>query len=136
MKYDRRIKDSTIFMLVLLGTALTGIAAGLGGAFLMSYLLRNGFSGWGRLVGALIGIAAGYPSGVIGGQIILSRIFHCSGSLVTGVAGAVLGAVLVILLAEPLRLNINASLMFGTFSLMTSLLGTLGYLRRRADSNR
>jgi hypothetical protein len=69
-------KKTISFLILLAGTAATGLALGLSLAFTLSQLLKNQVAGWGGLVGALTGIAIGYPLGIIIGQAIFRRKFR------------------------------------------------------------
>jgi hypothetical protein len=116
---------------MVLGTTVTGLMLGFGAGFLLSYILKNNIAGWGGLVGAIMGIIVGYPLGIIIGQVIIKKGFHYEGSLLLGAIGAILGAALVMLLAEPLHLNVNSYVLFGTLFVVTTLLGTFGYHIKR-----
>jgi uncharacterized protein YacL len=120
-------KRLTIFVGMVLGTAVSGLRLGFGATFLLSFFLKKNIGGWGDLVGAVMGIVAGYPLGIIIGQVIIKKGFHFEGSLLLGVTGVILGVALVMLLAEPLHLNANSYVLFGTLFILTPLLGTFGY---------
>jgi hypothetical protein len=131
MENSKFWKRLAIFVGMVLGTTVTGLMLGFGAGFLLSYILKNNIAGWGGLVGAIMGIIVGYPLGIIIGQVIIKKGFHYEGSLLLGAIGAILGAALVMLLAEPLHLNVNSYVLFGTLFVVTTLLGTFGYHIKR-----
>ena len=124
-------KNILAFLGMMFGTAVTGLIVGFGLGFLLSRILYNDIAGWGGLVGALAGVALGYPLGVFIGQIIIYKALHYRGSLWLGALGAVLGTAIVFGLAEPLSLNVSPNLLWSAFLILTPLLATAGYHLRR-----
>ena len=78
-----------------------------------------------------MGMIIGYPVGVITGIILMKRVFHSPGSLLFGILGSILGAILTIGLPEPLNLNINPDILFVAFFLSVPLLGMAGFRLKR-----
>ena len=107
--------------------AFTGLLFGFLGAIIGASIMRGELFGFGGLAGALGGMIVCYPSGAIIGIFLLSRYFHYRGTLWLGAVGCILGALATMGLAEPLNLNLDATLLFGIFFLLTPLLGTVGF---------
>jgi hypothetical protein len=102
---------------------------GLGGAALGS----SSTNIFGDLIGALLGTFAGYVVGVAAGLSIAGRLLKQGGSFWLALLGSTLGGVLVALLAEPLRLNQNTSLLGFSLFFAALALALVGYnLRRRS----
>jgi hypothetical protein len=122
---------------VLLAELVGGIAVGLlcawGGGRLGAIIGRSSPTGWGDLVGAVLGIFFGYVVGVTLGVYAAGRLLKRPGSFWLALAGSILGGALAALLVVLLRLNQNTSL-FGYALFFGSLaLALVGYnLRRRA----
>jgi hypothetical protein len=122
------------FLILLVGTAATGLALGFSLAFTLSQLLKNQVDGWGGLVGALTGIALGYPLGIIVGQAIFRRKCHYPGSPIPGAIGAITGAWIPLGLAELVPLLLSPALIWPVFFLLPPLLATIGYSLKRRES--
>jgi uncharacterized membrane protein HdeD (DUF308 family) len=120
-------------LLELLGGGIAGAVLGILGGMLMGEF-GSGRQDWPlELVQALFAAALGLILGAAGGVTMAGRWFRQRGSFWLALAGAVLGAAAVLLLAEPLQLNRNATLLLAVFGLAVVSLATLGYnLRRRA----
>lgn len=119
---------------MMLGSAITGLLVGLLGAAILSALLSNGADGWGGLVGVIMGIVIGYPVGVFIGLFIFKKFLHYNGSLLFGLIGVIIGGILPLVLAEPLRLNLNANLLWSAIFISPPLLGVIGFYLKRTDS--
>jgi hypothetical protein len=115
-------------------TAVTGLAFGALAAFIGASVLHGDLAGFGELAGALTGMVAGYPIGVIVGIILVKKLLHYQGSIMFGSLGSLCGVVLTIGIAEPLNLNLHPDLLFASFFLASPLLGTLGFNLRRKPS--
>ena len=76
------------------------------------------------------GVIIGYPTGIIVGIISIRKFLHQQGSLLLGILGSIIGAVITIVLAEPLNLNSNANLLFGVFFLNVPIFCLIGFFLR------
>jgi hypothetical protein len=111
---------------VMLGTALSGIAMAAVIAFVLSRVMSNSFGGWGGLLAAGIGIAAGYPAGIIIAQVVVKRAMHYPGSLLGGAAGVMVG-VLPLVVGEIWPLSLPAGGAAILLLVLCPLLGTAGF---------
>lgn len=105
-----------------LGLALGGLA-GLAAARLFAG--SNG--GWGDLIGGIVGGLAGYVLGVSLGVLVAGRRLRGHGAYWASLAGSVAGAALVLLLAEPLRLNASPLLMQAALALVPPIAAALAF---------
>ena len=119
------------FILMAMGLGVTGIVFGLIGALIGGKVLGGNSVGFGALGLALAGIIIGYPAGIIVGIVLIRKILHQRGSLLLGILGSIIGAVIVIALAEPLHLNSNTGLLFGTLLLCVPVFCLSGFLLRK-----
>ena len=119
------------FILMAIGLGVTGIVFGLIGALISGKVIGGNSVGFGALGLALAGIMIGYPAGIIVGIVLIKKILHQRGSLLFGILGSIIGAVIVIALAEPLHLNSNTGLLFGTFLLCVPVFCLSGFLLRK-----
>lgn len=114
----------------LLGFALAA-AIGFAGARAMS----GSASGFGDLIAAILGALIGYTMGASAGVYLAARLLGRPGSFWLALAGAIAAAALVLLLAEPLRLNVNPAILQTTLAVAAPLLAALalnvGRLRKR-----
>jgi hypothetical protein len=125
----------TYFSMVI-GTAAAGAVFGILAAYLLAWLMQDGYEGWGGLLGAVLGLAFGYPVGVFIGVIIFRNLLHYSGSLIFGLIGVIAGGILPFVLAEPLGVNNYTGLMWAFIILSSPLLGTIGFnISKKAVSN-
>ena len=132
---NNRLASVFAFVGMMLGTALTGLVFGIILALVLAIFIRNDFGGWGGFVAAGIGMAAGYPLGIVIGQIIIRRVFRYEGSLLHGAFGAVVGAALPIGLGEIAPSLFPAGGAAVVLLLLSPLLATVGYhLNRRGKS--
>jgi len=115
------------FIKITLGTAIVGILIGLIAVLIVSLLMKESV-GFGALGLALAGALVGYPVGVIVGIILAKKFFHYRGSLLLGILGSVLGAVITLAATEPLNLNANPNVLFAVFFLSVPILCTTGFL--------
>ena len=107
-------------------TGFTSIGALIGGKVLGDDSV--GFASLGLAIG---GIIVGYPTGIIVGIVLIKKILHQRGSLLLGIVGSIIGAVVTMVLAEPLHLNSNTNLLFGIFLLIVPVFCLLGFYLRR-----
>lgn len=119
------------FILMAIGLGVIGIVFGLIGALIGGKVLGGNSVGFGALGLALAGIIIGYPAGIIVGIVSIKKILHQRGSLLLGISGSIIGSVIVIALAEPLNLNSNTGLLFGTFLLCVPVFCLSGFLLRK-----
>ena len=86
---------------------------------------------YGALGLAFGGLVLGYPTGIIVCIILIKRILHQHGSLLLGIVGSIMGAVVTIALAEPLHLNSNGNLLFGVFFISVPVFCLVGFFLKR-----
>ena len=111
--------------------ALAGALAGLACAAIVGLagarLFANASSGWGDLIAGILGAIIGYTVGVSLGVYRAGRRLSRRGRYWPALLGAVLGAALVLLVAEPLRLNANPAVLQGFLIAIPPLLATLAF---------
>jgi hypothetical protein len=111
--------------------AAGGSLAGLVGAALFGFagarLFANASGGWGDLIAALLGAMIGYTIGVSIGVYLIGRRLSAWGAYWPALLGGMLGAALVLLAAEPLRLNANTAVLQAFFVVVPPILATLGF---------
>ena len=84
------------------------------------------------LVGSVLGVLAGYALGAPLGVIAAAALLRQRGRPLLSLLGGVLGGVAVALLAEPLRLNQESSILALVFALVVLASALLGFhIRRR-----
>jgi hypothetical protein len=122
----------------LLAESLGGIAVGLLvsrlGGLLGAALGSNSSNMFGDLIGSIIGIFVGYVIGVAIGLAVAGRLLRQRGSFWLALLGSILGGALVVLLAEPLRLNSSTNLLSYSFFFGALALALVGYNLRQARS--
>jgi hypothetical protein len=119
------------FVLMTIGLGVLGIVFGVIGALIGGRILGSDSIGFGALGLAIGGVIIGYPTGIIIGIISIRKIFHQQGSLVLGILGSIIGAVITMVLAEPLNLNSNTNLLFGVFFLSVPVFCLVGFFLKR-----
>ncbi len=119
------------FVIMTIGLGIIGIVFGLVGALIGGKVLGGDSFGFGALGLALGGIIIGYPVGIIVGIISIKKILHRRGSLLLGILGSIFGAVITLVVAEPLNLNSNPNLLFGVFFLSIPLFCLVGFFLRK-----
>lgn len=102
----------------LIGGLLLSILGGLAGRFIG----ETSPSGWGDLAGTAVGLLLGGPTGVLGGIAVIGYKRPNRRSLWLAIPGVIGGAALVLLLAEPLRLNTHPQLLWGLFICIPALM--------------
>lgn len=109
--------------------ALAGCVAGLAFGALAGLLAARLFAGtnggWGDLIGAVVGGMAGYVLGASLGVFAAGRRLRGRGAYWRCLAGSVAGAALVLLLAEPLRLNSSPALMQAALAIVPPIAAAL-----------
>jgi hypothetical protein len=123
----------------LLAESLGGIAVGLlvsrlGGLLGAALGSTNSNNMFGDLIGSIIGIFVGYVIGVAIGLAVAGRLLRQRGSFWLALLGSILGGALVLLLAEPLRLNSSTNLLSYSFFFGALALALVGYNLRQARS--
>ena len=119
------------FGLMTVGLGVLGLAFGILGALIGGKVLGSGSVGFGALGLAIGGVIIGYPTGIIVGIISIKKFFHQKGSLALGIFGSIAGAIITMVLAEPLNLNHNTNLLFGTFFLIVPLFCLIGFYLKK-----
>jgi hypothetical protein len=122
--YKKRNAGSFIRTLII--TAILGLVFGLIGVGVGAFVVK-GING---VAAALIGLITGYPVGVIVG-IALRRIAGNYGSILFGAIGSILGAIIVIMLEEPLNLDLDPIILFGTFFIIIPLFCVIGFYLKK-----
>ena len=112
---------------VFLGTVFAGAVVCVIGILVGAALLRGELGGFGALAGGLLGATIGFPLGVIGGIILMHRLFHYNGSLWFGILGVIVGIGLVIGLSGLFDFTENTDIIFTCYILAPPLLCTVGY---------
>ncbi len=113
------------FLAVVLGGVAGGVVLGLPAAVVGRMLGQPATTGWGNLVGVLLGALLGYPAGVTAGATLVSRRLRGGGPPWLALLGSAVGVGLVLVLAEPLRLNQAPLLLAGLFLLLPPVLAAL-----------
>ena len=111
--------------------AITGIVFAITGALIGGRILGGDTAGFGALGLAIGGILVGYPTGIIVGILLIKRLFHQKGSVLLGLIGGIIGTVATVALSEPLNLNSNSYLLFGTFFMLVTGLSLGGFYLKR-----
>ena len=136
MQRDPSIKQSlraTLLELVV-GVVLGGCMLLLG-SWVGAKLGSGASSGWGDIIGALFGSVLAFPVGFVAGMWLVARRLRFPHSLWRGIFGAVLGLVLILLLAEPLRLNRDSRVMGTLLYLVPSVAALFGFNQPRHESD-
>jgi hypothetical protein len=116
----------------LVGGALVGLVLARAGGFAGAAIGRGNASEFGDLIGAVLGTFLGYIMGVAIGVAGAGRLVGQRGSFGLALLESIVGGVLIALLAEPLRLNQNSSLLSFAVFFASLALAVAGYnLRRR-----
>ena len=119
------------FIIMAFVLAVTGIIFAITGAFIGGRILGSDAAGFGALGLAIGGILVGYPTGIIVGILLVKRLFHQKGSVLLGLMGGIIGTVATIALSEPLNLNSNSYLLFGTFFVLVTGLSLGGFYLKK-----
>jgi len=119
------------FGLMTIGLGVLGIVFGVIGALIGGKVLGSNSVGFGALGLAIGGVIIGYPTGIIVGIISIRKFLHQQGSLLLGILGSIIGAVVTLVLAEPLNLNSDTNLLFGVFFLTVPIFCLVGFFLKR-----
>lgn len=114
-----------------LGGALFGVALGGAAGLISARLFAGASDGWGDLIAAIIGAMIGYTIGVSLGVYVIGNQLGGRGGYWRALLGGVIGAVLVLLAAEPLRLNQNTAVLQTFLIALPPIGATLGFNMRR-----
>ncbi|MEO7910247.1 MAG: hypothetical protein ABIV47_11410 [Roseiflexaceae bacterium] len=114
-----------------LGGALCGIVLGGAAGLIGARLFAGASDGWSDLIAALGGTIIGYTVGVSLGVYVIGRRLLGRGSYWRTLLGALIGAVLVLLAAEPLHLNQSTALLQSFLIGLPPIGATLGFNMRR-----
>jgi hypothetical protein len=124
-------KNVVKFAIMTVGLGIIGIVFGLVGALIGGRVLGGDSFGFGALGLALGGVLVGYPMGIVVGIILIKRILYQRGSLLLGILGSIFGAVIAVVIVEPLNLNSNANLLFAVFFLSVPFFCLVGFFLKR-----
>jgi hypothetical protein len=129
---DVSVRDSlrTTLLELVVGVVLGGGMLLLG-SWVGAKLGSGASNGWGDIIGALVGSVLAFPAGFVAGMWLVAWRLRVPHSLWRGIFGAVLGLVLVLLLAEPLRLNQNSRVMVTLLYLVPSVAALFGFNQPR-----
>ena len=124
------MKKTLKFVLMAIGLGVIGFAFAVLGALIGGRVLGKGadFMALGLVV---IGLIVGYAVGIMVGIISLKKVLHQRGSVALGLIGSVIGAVLPLVLADPLRLNSNTDLLLIVFLISVPVFSLAGFLLKR-----
>lgn len=111
--------------------AVTGIIFTIAGILIGGRILGSNAAGFGALGLAIGGILVGFPTGIIVGILLIKKLFHQKGSVLLGLIGGIIGTVATVVLSEPLNLNSNTYLLFGTFVVLVTGLSLGGFYLKR-----
>ena len=114
-----------------LGGALFGVALGGAAGLISARLFAGASDGWGDLIAAIIGAMIGYTIGVSLGVYLIGNQLGGRGGYWRALLGGVIGAVLVLLAAEPLHLNQNTAVLQTFLIALPPIGATLGFNMRR-----
>jgi uncharacterized membrane protein len=101
------------------------------GSWVGAKLGSSASDGWGDIIGALVGSALACPVGFVASMWLVARRLRVPHSLWRGIFGAVLGPVLVLLLAEPLHLNQESRVMVTFLYLVPTVAALFGFNQPR-----
>jgi hypothetical protein len=110
-----------------LGGALVGLALGGAAGLIGARLFAGTSDGWGDLIAAIIGAMIGYTTGVSLGVYVIGKWLGWRGGYWRALLGGVIGAVLVLLAAEPLHLNQNTAVLQIFLIALPPIGATLGF---------
>ena len=114
-----------------MGGALFGVALGGAAGLISARLFAGASDGWGDLIAAIIGAMIGYTIGVSLGVYLIGNQLGGRGGYWRALLGGVIGAVLVLLAAEPLHLNQNTAVLQTFLIALPPIGATLGFNMRR-----
>lgn len=92
-----------------------------------AHFMKGRAGGFGDLAALVLGLTLGYLGGVGLGVVLARRVLRQDGSTAGGMVGAVLGALFVLLTAEPLRLNAESGVLLVTYALCVAVFAAVGF---------
>lgn len=115
---------------------VVGVIAGVLFTRLLLMLIPRRSGGWEDLIFGLLAVVVSYPIGAGLGAGIALRRYSRRGMIWKAVLAAVLGEVVVLLLADPLGLNLATNLMFGAIAIMpvAAILAAFWFNRQREET--
>ena len=116
----------TTFLELVAGVVLGGGMLLLG-SWVGATLGTGASNGWGDIIGALFGSVLAFPVGFVAGMWVVAWQLRLPHSLWRGILGAALGLALVLLLAEPLRLNRDSRVMGALLYLVPRVASLFGF---------
>jgi hypothetical protein len=123
--------------LELVAGCAAGIALAYAGGWVAGRLFQALNFGWGGLAGAILAALASYAIGVSTGVYVVGKRFNGRGSYWPALLGSALAAVLVLALAEPLRLNRSPSTLALAAIISAPIIATIAFnlsLRSQKDT--
>ena len=119
----------TALVMALVGAGIAALAA-----LVAAQMMKGRTTGIGDIVAVVLSLMFGYPAGACIGLLLARRFLRQQGSLLFGIGGAIIGAVLTMVMAEPLHLNLESGVMIATYVCNVAILGAVGHtLGRRGD---
>lgn len=107
--------------------ALLGFLLALLGGYAGALGFAQSSNGWSDLIAAVLGALIGYTIGTSIGVYVVGRRAYGRGAYWTALVGSVIGAALVMLLAEPLRLNSSATLLQISLAVAAPVVSVLAF---------
>lgn len=128
---SRNLPAGVRLVIQALGGALLGLVFGAAAGTLGGRLFE-GAEGFGNVVAAILGAMIGYTIGVSIGVYLIGRWLGARRAYWRALLGGVVGTVLVMLAAEPLRLNANPAVLQSFLIVLPPIGATIGfYLGRK-----
>jgi hypothetical protein len=126
---DAPIKRPTTvaYLAQAVGGTLFGLALGGAAGLIGARLFAGASGGWGDLIAAIIGAMIGYTIGVSLGVYVIGKRLGGRGGYWRALLGGVIGALLVLLAAEPLHLNQNTAVLQIFLIALPPIGATLGF---------
>jgi uncharacterized membrane protein YeaQ/YmgE (transglycosylase-associated protein family) len=118
------------FLMLAFALTLCGLIVAAIAALIAARIMEGRTTGLGHLAAVIGSMVVGYPVGVSTGVVATRYLAHWRGSVVRGILGAVLGAVFVIVAAEPLQLNVETDLLLLTYAACITIFATVGLMSR------
>ena len=115
-----------VFVAQALGGALLGLVLGAAAGTLGGRLFE-GAEGFGNVVAALLGAIIGYTIGISIGVYLIGRRLGVRSAYWRALLGGIIASVLVMLAAEPLRLNANPAVLQAFLLGLPPIGATLGF---------
>jgi len=123
-----------VFVLTVLGMAVIGVACGGLGAYLGAHVF--GSDDFLALGMAIVGMLTGYAAGNVAGLVLVKYVFKRDGSVVLGIAGAVVWTAIAVGVAALLNLAHDASSWVVSLAfLLTPVAALLGFHLKRAAAS-